>query len=581
MTSPVPRRGAAPARAAVAVCAALLAVPVTGLVAAAPADAHAVLVSSTPTDGARLDTAPSAVRLTFDESIQLIPGAAQVITTTGTRVDTGHPRLTGGGTTIVMTLRPDLPRGSYAATWRVVSADTHVVSGSISFGIGQSPSAVAPVVPDHTRQLGIADDAAQGLVYAGIVLLLGLSAVLRVLWSGVPATRRTRALAWSGWILLLVGTLAALLLQGPRADNQGWSGFFGLHGLGRTAGSGYGAELLTRLALLLLIVPLLTMPVLTTPPLTREGRPSRAAARDVPAALLGAGIVVTVALAGHEAVGTDVALALSAAIAHLLAMAVWLGGLAALGLVVLPAARRGRSRIPARSLHRWSATAYTCVGCLVVTGEYQASRQITPPAALWSTRYGIVLLIKAGIVALIVAAAYLAQRRVAAVAATGGTTGAGASVPAAAAVPPRTARVVERSVRIELALAAAVLAATSILVAEPPAATAYGPAVDLSAPLGPDRALIHVAPTRRGPQRFDLRIVDATGRPAAAETVTATLSSAGVSSLAVRLVRGTADGSAWHSSAAVVPLPGAWTLTLTVSLDAADAYATSAIYEVW
>jgi hypothetical protein len=41
------------------------------------------------------------------------------------------------------------------------------------------------------------------------------------------------------------------------------------------------------------------------------------------------------------------------------------------------------------------------------------------------------------------------------------------------------------------------------------------------------------------------------------------------------------DGSQWATSAAVVPLPGVWTLTLDVALGPSDAYATSASYRVW
>ncbi len=79
---------------------------------AAPANAHAVLVASSPVDGAHLDSAPAQVTLTFDESIRLIPGAAQVISATGLRADTGAAHLSADETTIVMALRPGLPRGS-------------------------------------------------------------------------------------------------------------------------------------------------------------------------------------------------------------------------------------------------------------------------------------------------------------------------------------------------------------------------------------------------------------------------------------------------------------------------------------
>ena len=63
--------------------------------------------------------------------------------------------------------------------------------------------------------------------------------------------------------------------------------------------------------------------------------------------------------------------------------------------------------------------------------------------------------------------------------------------------------------------------------------------------------------------------------------MTATLSSAQVAALRLTLHRLTPDGSQSASSAAVVPLPGVWTLTLDVALGPADAYATSASYRVW
>jgi hypothetical protein len=54
-----------------------------------------------------------------------------------------------------------------------------------------------------------------------------------------------------------------------------------------------------------------------------------------------------------------------------------------------------------------------------------------------------------------------------------------------------------------------------------------------------------------------------------------------VAALRLTLRRLTPDGSQWATSAAVVPLPGVWTLTLDVALGPADAYATSASYRVW
>jgi copper transport protein len=566
-------RGRAGLRLAVLALATFGGMTAAGVIAAPAASAHAVLVSSTPVDGSRVNTEPAQVRLTFDEPVGLIAADERVISATGARADTGQVRLAEGGTTIVLALRPHLPRGTYSATWRVVSADTHVVSGSITFGLGVQPGAGVAATPDHTGPLDVSADIAEGLIYAGLVLLAGITAAARLLWPWTLPSRRVRGLAWAGWAALAAGTAAEFVLQGPRAVNASWAAVFRLRDAGGTLASPFGQELAARMALLLVIVPLLSGRWLGgqwsggqwpggqwSGGQWPNGRAGRTA--DILRAAAGLALLVSVAVAGHEAAGPDVALALPAAVLHLASMAVWLGGLAVLGLAVLPALRRDPDADA--GLRRWSITAYSCVICLVVTGEYQASRQVSPLQALWSTRYGVLLLVKVALVAVMLAAALLAERHV-----------------MGAAVPGRLVRAVRRSVGIEIVTAVLVLAVTAVLVSEPPARTTFGPPVTLSAPLGADRVSVRIDTTRRGAQAMTLHILTAAGAPVPARTVTATLSSAQVAALRLTLRRLTADGSQWATSAAVVPLPGVWTLTLDVALGPADAYATSASYRVW
>ena len=570
MRLPAARRRAGP-RLALLALAAFGGMAAAGVIAAPAASAHAVLVASTPVDGSRVNTEPSEVRLTFDEPVGLIAADEQVISATGIRADTGQVRLAEGGTTIVLPLRPHLPRGTYSATWRVVSADTHVVTGSITFGLGVQPGAGVAAAPDHTGQLDATADVAEGLIYAGLVLLAGITAAARLLWPWTLPSRRVHDLAWAGWAALAAGTAAEFVLQGPRAVNASWAAVFRLRDAAGTLGSPFGQELAARLALLLLIAPLLfwRWPGGRWP----NGRNSRAA--DVLRGAAGLALLISIAVTGHEAAGRDVALALPAAVLHLASMAVWLGGLVVLGLAVLPALRRGT--ITDAGLRRWSITAYTCVICLVVTGEYQASRQVSPVQALWSTRYGALLLVKVALVAVMLAAALLAERRIIGAIPTPVPPGAAPGP----AVPGRLARVVLRSVAIETLTAVLVLAVTAVLVSEPPARTTFGPPVTLSAPLGTDHVSVRIDPTRRGAQALTLYVLNAAGAPVPARSVTATLSSARVAALRLTLRRLTPDGSQWATSAAIVPLPGVWTLTLNVALGPADAYATSASYRVW
>lgn len=420
---------------------------------AAPASAHAILVSSSPADGARVDAAPASVTLTFDEAVQPVRADDEVISsTTGERVDTGSLQQSADGTTLVLPLRPGLPRGSYTAVWRVVSADTHVMSGSITFGVGVDPAA-APVAVDEQRTgaLDVGADVAQGLVYAGMVLLLGVAAATTLWWPRALALRRLRVTVRVGWLLAVIATAGQLLLQGPRAANQGWGAVWRFVGLDQTFGEAYGWELAMRLALLLLVTPLLTRRALTG----LRGR------RTVLGVVAGVALLLTVALAGHESVGTDVPLAMTAAMVHLLAMTVWLGGVTALAVVVLPASG-GAGQVSADSMPRWSLTAYVCVVLLVVSGEYQASRQLEPVQALWSTSYGLVLLTKIGLVAIVLAAGAFAHRRVHTCTPDGflhdGVTAA-----------------IRHNVRLESATAVLVVAATAVLVSLPPGNTTYGP----------------------------------------------------------------------------------------------------------
>ncbi|MDR3661073.1 MAG: copper resistance protein CopC, partial [Mycobacterium sp.] len=142
---------------------------------AAPAYAHAVLVSSDPIDGAALPAGPDHVTLTFDEPVRMIPGAVQVISESGSKIDRGA-RQHSGGTTIELTLPPQLPRGTYTATWRLISADGHEVSGSVSFGVQQSPDAPPPAAAGGDTSFAAGSGIARGLRYAGMVLGVGVLA---------------------------------------------------------------------------------------------------------------------------------------------------------------------------------------------------------------------------------------------------------------------------------------------------------------------------------------------------------------------------------------------------------------------
>ena len=124
----------------------------------------------------------------------------------------------------------------------------------------------------------------------------------------------------------------------------------------------------------------------------------------VAAGLVGLGLAVTPGLGGHAGTGIQTGLAIPADMVHVAAMACWLGGLVVLCIAVLP---KGDADELRAVLPRYSALALGAIVALIVSGGYQAWRQVGSIDALKSTDYGRLLIAKLVVfAALIVAAAF-------------------------------------------------------------------------------------------------------------------------------------------------------------------------------
>jgi copper transport protein len=162
----------------------------------------------------------------------------------------------------------------------------------------------------------------------------------------------------------------------------------------------YGHVALVRLGLLVLAIPLLRMLLHRRPaaehPLSVWWKLS--------ALVVGAGLAVTPGIAGHASTGIQTGLAIPADLVHVAGMACWLGGLVMLCAAVLPRRKVDELR---EVLPRYSALALGAIVALVVSGGYQAWRQVGSIDELKSTDYGRLLIAKlVAFAALIVAAAF-------------------------------------------------------------------------------------------------------------------------------------------------------------------------------
>jgi copper transport protein len=409
---------------------------------AAPASAHAALANSDPANGTIVPDAPNKITLNFTESVQLLNGKIQVLAPDGSRADQGEP--TADGSTVTIPLRSGGGRGTYLVSYRVISADSHPVGGSITYSVGAASATPTATVDDETVDPVVRAIIPVGkyLGYAGLVLLVGPVLVLALLWPHRLSRRGPGRLVWTGLGLVAFSTLLAIWLQAPYSTG---SGLFDVRvgDLRDVLGSTFGAIMLVRLGVICAAALLLR------PLLKGNGNDSKTDLALL--GVLGVAALATWPLTGHPTASPVAGVSVVVDAIHLAAMAVWLGGLVMLVAFLL---RQADERELGAILPIWSRWAATAVAALIVAGVVQALIEVSSLDGLFLTTYGRLILVKVGLAAIVLGVAWYSRRLVRS---------------KAAEAEPRGLR---RVVWVELAITAVVLGVTSALVQIPPARTA-------------------------------------------------------------------------------------------------------------
>lgn len=395
-----------------------------GLGGAAPASAHAALTGSTPAQGAVVDRAPEQVALTFSEGVAMGDDSIRVLDPKGKRVDRGKLLKLSSGNVVKYGagLPAGLGDGTYTVAWQAVSADSHPVSGAFTFSVG-APSKTTAAVPAQKAGGGLVGalyGIARALAYTGFVLLVGGAAFVVACRPAAALVRSVQRLVVQGWALLTGTTVAMLLLRTPYTGSGDLADVFDFGGLQQVLLTKPGAALVSRLLLLaaaaLLVAVLFGAYARTQEPAEpgEEPRDATALARQrkdlafglgVGGLIIAIGLAATWAMAEHASTGLQTTVAMPVDVLHLLAVATWLGGLAALvaSLYWGPPVERAAVR-------RFSRIAFGSVLVLVATGLYQSWRQVGTWRALTDTTYGWLLLLKAGLVVVLVGIAWVSRR---------------------------------------------------------------------------------------------------------------------------------------------------------------------------
>jgi MYXO-CTERM domain-containing protein len=147
---------------------------------AAPALAHDQLISSTPEDGAVLDTAPERIVLTYSAGPMDMGSQLQVTDSTGDSITAGDLQING-----TQVIQPLTATGAedetYQVVWRVVSSDGHPIEGTFSYQVGDG--ATEPTTPTSTPTANTSTSTTQPTplwTIATIAAILALAAVVLV-----------------------------------------------------------------------------------------------------------------------------------------------------------------------------------------------------------------------------------------------------------------------------------------------------------------------------------------------------------------------------------------------------------------
>ncbi|MDT9695639.1 copper resistance protein CopC [Streptomyces sp. P17] len=378
------------------------------LAGAGPASAHATLSGSDPQQGAVVDQAPGRVSLTFSEGVALSDDSVRVLAPDGKRVDSGEPSNVSGATVAVQ-LDSGLADGTYTVSYQVVSDDSHPISGGFTFSVG-TPSATSVSASGPSAGggvVGVLYGLGRYLSYAGFVVMVGGAAFVLACWQRGSGVRAVQRLVVSGWLTLTAATLALLLMRGSYTGSGKVGDFFDLNLLADVLETKTGAALVSRL--LLVAAAALFIAVLFGAYDKREDQEKRdlTFGLTIGGTVVAAGLAASWAMSEHASAGLQPGIAMPVAVVHLLAVAAWLGGLTALLLALY---RSPGTSVDTTAVRRFSALAFGSVVTLVVTGIYQSWRQLGSWSAFTETRYGQLLLIKIGLVALLVGVAWISRR---------------------------------------------------------------------------------------------------------------------------------------------------------------------------
>jgi len=408
-----------------------------------PAQAHATYLRSEPPDNSVLAESPSVIQIWFSEPIAFNFSSAQLLDLKGKPVQPISLQFTPDDRTMMALTPPKLPDGVYTVNWRVTAAsDGHVSNGVFVFRVGAGSGGAGGVGPagelsstgSESQPLSIPETVIRWLNYFGLLAMMGAAAIPLLVLRGEGAVetqnivsprlsepvggtetqnlaslqvfyRRAAKRSYTLGALAAAFTFAVGLvylvwqigsLAPPDSPlGAGQAGSAPLAGLDQMlTGTAWGYSWIARQAIAAALIPLFSA-------LAWAPRPSRPVKWLAP--FLVAAALAAQSLSSHAAGAADPTLPVLADWLHLVFVGLWVGGLFALSLSVLPIIRFANldyKTVARATWGRFGPLAALSVGVVIATGVYALGQRVISADALLLTEYGQLLAVKIGLVLL-------------------------------------------------------------------------------------------------------------------------------------------------------------------------------------
>jgi len=411
-------------------------------------EAHAILLRSDPAKDAVLSVAPHQVHMWFSEELNPAVSTAVVVNGANKRVDNHDAHVSpGDATEMDVTLQPNLPPAVYVVIYRTDSAvDGHVLTGSFLFTVarpdGTVPTLSGGTIPGQnvlggSNLTGLYTGQLDGPTLFNLIMIT-LVELGAVFWVGAqfwhifvlqPATedhaeldttnqraqqRFGQRFSLPTLLILLLANVGVLIGQAVNITGGNFASALAPTLLSSlVTGGRFGTYWLVRVVVLILAL-ILSLALLQLHRLPFKRRTRRVL--DIlpwTNLLLGLALFIAIAMSSHAAAVSRNLLVYAVVIdwLHLVAAALWVGGMMFIATSYLPVLRRSivaeRARSLVTVLPYYSPWAIAGVIIMAVTGPFSATIHLASWEQLLSTAYGRALVVKILLVgALLLTSAY-------------------------------------------------------------------------------------------------------------------------------------------------------------------------------